>query len=139
MSDTGPDHGATSGDNQNPLTLSTEELIAALTGSGGYIAFVYIGFGWAQFIAWRPETEQFEVLTRTRKPTISDGVIVIEPRVRDHYGMGEAGLRDWLPDHPSAPPESALHPINYEDTPFTDAGHPEETWEPGVTRLEVTV
>ncbi|UTF56008.1 hypothetical protein [Natronosalvus rutilus] len=128
--------GVASG-SENPLTLSREELIAALTGSGGYIAFVYIGWGWAQFVAWRPETDQFEVVTSYRRPTLKDGLVVIEDRTRDHYAMDEAGLRDWLPENPSAPPEADLHPINYEDTPFPDAGVPEETWKPGTDRVGV--
>lgn len=129
--------GATGRERENPLTLSQDELIAALTGSGGYIAFVYIGWGWAQFVAWRPETEQFETLTSSRRPALKNGVVVIEDRITDHYGMDEADLRDWLPEDPSAPPEADLHPINYEDTPFPDVGHPEETWETGTARLEV--
>lgn len=113
---------------ENPLTISQDELIGALTASGGFIAFTYIGWGAAQFIAWRPETVQFEVLTSARRPTLQNGVVVIEQRTRDHYGMDEAGLREWLPENPSAPSEADLHPINYEDTPFTDVGAPEATY-----------
>lgn len=119
---------------ENPLTLSADELIASLRASGGYIAFVYVGWGWTQYVARRPETDQFEVLTRTQRPELTNGVVTVEPHVTDHYGMDEAGLRDWLPEQPTGPSDAVLHPINYEDTPFPDQPFPAETWEPGMTR-----
>lgn len=115
-------------DPANPLTLSQEELLEAMQGSGGYVCFRYQGVGESQYLRWHPDLQQFEVITQYNQPTLEGGVVVIQPGTREHYAVRPEDIGDWLPDRPSAVTEAHLEPVRYNQTPFPDAGAPEGTW-----------
>jgi len=119
------------GSPSNPLTLSQEEVMETMRASGGYVCFAYHGMGWTTYLRWHPALQQYEALTTRRRPTLQNGVVVIEASVTDHWAISEATIGDFLPEQPTASTETVLDVIDYETTPFDGAGAPEGEWSPG--------
>lgn len=113
---------------ENPLTLSQDELLATMKASGGYVCFAYHGMGWTTYLRWHPALEQYEALTTRRKPTLENGVVVVSSQVSDHWAITPSTAGDFLPELPTATTEMALDVIDYETTPFPNAGAPDQEW-----------
>lgn len=123
----------------NPLTLSQEELLDVMQGSGGYVCFAYHGMGWTTYLRWHPALQQYEALTTQRRPRLqTGGVLVMTIDVTDHWALTPSTVGDFIPETPTGYTDADLEPIRYEQTPFPDAGAPEQEWSPDATALTRT-